>query len=117
MRSRSGGDLHGFFSPEPGVEPGGDWSGGGGGGASSSSSSEADSSLSIASMPKMAAKRASSPLRRRLASRLRARFSAARRRIFFALAAADLCGNQPLVWGVPTKLQNSLSRSHRSRFG
>ena len=29
----------------------------------------------------------------------------------------DLCGNQPLVWGVPTKLQNSLSRSNRSRFG
>ena len=28
-----------------------------------------------------------------------------------------LCGNQPLVWGVPTKLQNSLSRSNRSRFG
>ena len=31
--------------------------------------------------------------------------------------ARDLCGNQPLVWGVPTKLQNSLSRSNRSRFG
>jgi hypothetical protein len=30
---------------------------------------------------------------------------------------ADLCGNQPLVWGVPTKLQNSLSRSNRRRFG
>ena len=29
----------------------------------------------------------------------------------------DLCGNQPLVWGVPTKLQNSLSRSNRSRVG
>jgi tRNA(Arg) A34 adenosine deaminase TadA len=29
----------------------------------------------------------------------------------------DPCGTQPLVWGVPTKLQNSLSRSHRSRFG
>ena len=28
-----------------------------------------------------------------------------------------LCGNQPLVWGVLTKLQNSLSRSNRSRFG
>ena len=28
-----------------------------------------------------------------------------------------LCGNQQLIWGVPTKLQNSLSRSHRSRFG
>ncbi|KAH8065027.1 hypothetical protein JL722_1923 [Aureococcus anophagefferens] len=28
-----------------------------------------------------------------------------------------LCGNQPLVWGVPTKLQNSLSRPNRSRFG
>ena len=39
-----------------------------------------------------------------------------------AVAAGDLggafqCGFQPLVWGVPTKLQNSLSRSHRSRFG
>ena len=30
---------------------------------------------------------------------------------------AGLCGNQPLVWGVPTKLQNSLSRSNRRRFG
>ncbi|EGB03996.1 hypothetical protein AURANDRAFT_67559 [Aureococcus anophagefferens] len=29
----------------------------------------------------------------------------------------DLCGNQPLVWGVPTKLQNSLSRSNRSDAG
>ena len=29
----------------------------------------------------------------------------------------DLCGNQPLVWGVPTKLQKSLARSNRSRFG
>ena len=28
-----------------------------------------------------------------------------------------LCGNQPLVRGVPTKLQNSLSRPIRSRFG
>ena len=28
-----------------------------------------------------------------------------------------LCGNQPLVWGVPTKLQNSLAQSNRSRFG
>jgi hypothetical protein len=27
------------------------------------------------------------------------------------------CGFQPLVWGVLTKLQNSLSRSNRSRFG
>ena len=27
------------------------------------------------------------------------------------------CGNQPLVWGVPTKLQNSLAPSNRSRFG
>ena len=27
------------------------------------------------------------------------------------------CGNQPLVWAPPTKLQNSLSRSNRSRFG
>ena len=30
---------------------------------------------------------------------------------------ADQCGFHPLVWGVPTKLQNSLSRSNRSRFG
>ena len=30
---------------------------------------------------------------------------------------AGLCGNQPRVWGVLTKLQNSLSRSNRSRFG
>ena len=29
----------------------------------------------------------------------------------------DLCGFQPLVWGVPTKLQNSLARSNQSRFG
>ena len=29
---------------------------------------------------------------------------------------ADLCGNQPLARGVPTKLQNSLSRSNRRRF-
>ena len=34
-----------------------------------------------------------------------------------AAEVADLCGNQPLVWGVPTKLQNSLSQSNRSRFG
>jgi len=34
-----------------------------------------------------------------------------------ALRGRVLCGNQPLVWGVPTKLQNSLSRSNRSRFG
>ena len=33
------------------------------------------------------------------------------------LAGGVLCGNQPLVWGVPTKLQNSLSRSNRRRFG
>ena len=32
-------------------------------------------------------------------------------------AGCDQCGNQPLVWGVPTKLQNSLSRSNRRRFG
>jgi len=38
---------------------------------------------------------------------------------FFAILELcdELCGNQPLVWGVPTKLQNSLSRSNRSRFG
>ena len=28
-----------------------------------------------------------------------------------------LCGNQPLVWVVLTKLENSLARSNRSRFG
>ena len=31
-------------------------------------------------------------------------------------ASCPLCANQPLVWGVPTKLQNSLSQSNRSRF-
>ena len=30
---------------------------------------------------------------------------------------AGLCGNQPLVWVVLTKLENSLARSNRSRFG
>ena len=29
----------------------------------------------------------------------------------------DLCGIQPLVWVVLTKLENSLARSNRSRFG
>ncbi|KAK7253637.1 myosin-like protein [Aureococcus anophagefferens] len=33
------------------------------------------------------------------------------------LARHPLCRIQPLVWGVPTKLQNSLSRSNRRRFG
>jgi len=33
------------------------------------------------------------------------------------LYGADLCGNQPLVWVVLTKLRNSLARSHRRRFG
>ena len=33
------------------------------------------------------------------------------------LVGKFLCGNRPLVWGVPTKLQNSLSRSNRRRFG
>ena len=28
-----------------------------------------------------------------------------------------LCRNQPLVWVVLTKLENSLARSNRSRFG
>ena len=28
-----------------------------------------------------------------------------------------LCGIQPLVWVVLTKLENSLARSNRSRFG
>jgi len=34
-----------------------------------------------------------------------------------ALMRAQQCGNQPLVQGVLTKLQTSLSRSNRSRFG
>ena len=34
-----------------------------------------------------------------------------------AEAGAGLCGNQPLVLVVLTKLQNSLARSNRSRFG
>ena len=34
-----------------------------------------------------------------------------------AVARVDLCGNQPLVWVVLTKLENSLARSNRSRFG
>ncbi|KAH8076376.1 3'-tRNA processing endoribonuclease [Aureococcus anophagefferens] len=29
----------------------------------------------------------------------------------------DLCGNQPVSWDVGAKLQNSLARSNRSRFG
>jgi len=33
------------------------------------------------------------------------------------MSSDALCGNQPLVWGVPTKLQNSLAPSNRSRFG
>ncbi|KAH8069319.1 hypothetical protein JL721_6141 [Aureococcus anophagefferens] len=36
---------------------------------------------------------------------------------FFDDAGGALCANQPLVWGFPTKLQNSLARSIRSRFG
>ena len=34
-----------------------------------------------------------------------------------ASTSASLCGNQPLVWVVLTKLENSLARSNRSRFG
>jgi ankyrin repeat protein len=30
---------------------------------------------------------------------------------------AELCRNQPLVWVVLTKLENSLARSNQSRFG
>ena len=37
--------------------------------------------------------------------------------VFGAGAGLDQCGNQPLVQGVLTKLQTSLSRSNRSRFG
>ena len=29
----------------------------------------------------------------------------------------DLCGNQPVSWVIPTKLQNSRARSNRGRFG
>jgi hypothetical protein len=29
----------------------------------------------------------------------------------------DLCGNQPVEWTRPAKLQTSLSRPNRSRFG
>ena len=32
-------------------------------------------------------------------------------------AMAHLCQNQPLVWVVLTKLENSLARSNQSRFG
>ena len=35
----------------------------------------------------------------------------------FDLNGVDQCGFQPLVWGVPTKLENSLARSNQSRFG
>ena len=35
----------------------------------------------------------------------------------FAALGGLLCGNQPLVWVVLTKLENSLARSNRSRFG
>ena len=33
------------------------------------------------------------------------------------LGGGGLCRNQPLVWVVLTKLENSLARSNRSRFG
>ena len=38
-------------------------------------------------------------------------------RIYVEGIGMEQCGFHPLVWGVPTKLQNSLSRSHRRRFG
>ena len=38
-------------------------------------------------------------------------------RLFYGYARDGQCGFQPLVWGVPTKIQNSLFRSNRSRFG
>ena len=38
-------------------------------------------------------------------------------RTLFAEDGASQCGNQPLVWGVLTKLQTPLARSNRSRFG
>jgi hypothetical protein len=31
--------------------------------------------------------------------------------------STELCGNQPVEWTRPAKLQTSLSRSNRSRFG
>ena len=34
-----------------------------------------------------------------------------------APARHRLCANQPVSWDVGAKLQNSLARSHRSRFG
>jgi len=46
-----------------------------------------------------------------------ARAAAAARRDVVRHRGRRLCGNQPLVWGPPTKLQNSPSRSNRSRFG
>ncbi|KAH8044282.1 hypothetical protein JL722_14760 [Aureococcus anophagefferens] len=36
---------------------------------------------------------------------------------FAVEGGVDLCANQPASWDVLTKLQNSLARSHRSRFG
>ena len=33
------------------------------------------------------------------------------------VAREDLCGNQPVSWDVGAKLQKSLARSNRSRFG
>ena len=61
----------------------------------------------------------------RALQRLDARHGAAHDRGLEALASAalgssggrGLCGFQPLVWGVPTKLQNSLARSNQGRFG
>ena len=44
----------------------------------------------------------------------RARVPQARR---VRVRGRDLCANQPVSWVIPTKLQNSLSRSNRSRFG
>ena len=38
-------------------------------------------------------------------------------KVFGGDGGDNLCGFQPLVWGVPTKLQNSLALSNRSRFG
>ena len=32
-------------------------------------------------------------------------------------ASWDLCANQPVSWDVGAKLENSLARSNRSRFG
>ena len=43
--------------------------------------------------------------------------SASRRRRAAERPCAPLCANQPVSWDVGAKLENSLARSNRSRFG